>query len=80
MLQDKISRCSEGFFNGALKLGWQFAPASTRVIGPFLRLMFLNAGFGATARTPRKLCQPFEKRFHWDDIHRNLCEPTLYLL
>ena len=55
MLQDKISRCSESFFNGALKLGWQFAPASTRVIEPFLRLMFINAGFGATAKNATKI-------------------------
>ena len=38
MLPDIISRLSEGFFNGALKLGWHFAPASTRVIGHFLCL------------------------------------------
>ena len=52
MLPDKKSRCSEGLFNGALKLGWQFAPASTRVIGPFLCWIFFKRrlwGYGENA-------------------------------
>ena len=52
MLPDKISRCSEGFFNGALKLGRQFALASTRVVRPFLCLIFFKRrlwGYGENA-------------------------------
>ena len=52
MPPDKTSRCSEGFFNGAIKLGWQFSPASTRVIGLFLCLIFFKRrlwGYGENA-------------------------------